>query len=150
MALTEGQLTQCARAFVAQGWKDGVPEEERETAKNIVDRFSMATDTWSGMNTGERRDVTKLVRMIRKPKSGKTRKPRDPDAPKGARSAYIFFHSEFSKTCKGKASDVSARWKELTEEEKQVYVDKATEDKVRYQKERKDYRERTRCCGWRG
>ena len=76
------------------------------------------------------------------PKSVKGKKP------KGRISAYAYFvasrreafkeegkHLDFSAFSK----DCASRWKEMDDDERKAYVEKATEDKARYDKEMRTY-----------
>jgi len=76
------------------------------------------------------------------------RAPKDPNAPKHPMSAFLFFLSQVrpSYTAKYPGSKVgiiskmiSAAWKELTEQERKIYDDKATADKQRYSREMEEY-----------
>lgn len=76
------------------------------------------------------------------------RAPRDPDAPKGARSAYMFYSKAKRDQIKAenpdaKASEisklVSAGWKELSERKKSRYVEEAKADTERYNNEMSNY-----------
>lgn len=72
----------------------------------------------------------------------------DPNKPKGRTSAYAFFVSNrrAEKKEQGKsidfsafAKECSARWKEIDDDEKDVFVEKAKEDKARYDREMSEY-----------
>jgi structure-specific recognition protein 1 len=78
----------------------------------------------------------------------KTKKKKDPNAPKSAKSAFMFFsgakrseikeaHPEASFGEMGKL--VGAAWKELSDGDKAEWEEKAKQDKVRYKKEMDDY-----------
>lgn len=82
----------------------------------------------------------------------KKRKRKDPNAPKGARNAYIFFSScpKILEELQGEHPNISRkdltkfigeRWKGMSAEEKQPYVDQAANDKARYQREQKEFSE---------
>ncbi|KAL3792936.1 hypothetical protein ACHAW5_006843 [Stephanodiscus triporus] len=78
----------------------------------------------------------------------KTKKKKDPNAPKSAKSAFMFFsgakrseikeaHPEASFGEMGKL--VGAAWKELSDGDKAEWEEKAKQDKVRYKKEMENY-----------
>eukprot|EP00924_Labyrinthula_sp_SR-Ha-C_P011756 augustus_masked-scaffold_69-processed-gene-0.59-mRNA-1 protein AED:0.05 eAED:0.07 QI:0/-1/0/1/-1/1/1/0/178 len=85
--------------------------------------------------------------------SSKRKRKKDPNAPKGAKSAYLFFSQdireevveELQKEGDVKPTDImkriGARWREMSDDGKQPFVDKATEDKQRYDAEMKKYTE---------
>uniref|UniRef100_A0A0N5AU82 HMG box domain-containing protein n=1 Tax=Syphacia muris TaxID=451379 RepID=A0A0N5AU82_9BILA len=75
-------------------------------------------------------------------------KLKDKNAPKGPRSAYLYFLSErrdfyLREHKEMKYSEVIAavaiEWGKLTDEQKKVYLDKASEDRERYNKEFLEY-----------
>jgi len=78
----------------------------------------------------------------------KKRAKKDPNAPKRARTAYIFFSSEkrdevvkkHGKESLGEtAKRIAALWKKASAEDKKKYEAKAEKDKRRWQKEKKEY-----------
>ncbi|KAL2914143.1 Non-histone chromosomal protein 6 [Polyrhizophydium stewartii] len=88
----------------------------------------------------------KAAGKVAKKSEGKTRK--DPDAPKKPLSAFMIFSKENRPRIKEENPDASfgeigkllgAAWRELSEKEKQVYNDKADEDKARYDQEVASY-----------
>ncbi|GJJ07247.1 hypothetical protein Clacol_001447 [Clathrus columnatus] len=91
-------------------------------------------------------------------KSGKSRRKNipDPNAPKRPMSAYLFFLQHIradEKMSKDIFGDVvestcqsvlaAAKWRSMTDEEKQSYFAQADSDKLRYEGEKKIYDERT-------
>ena len=79
---------------------------------------------------------------------GKKKEKKDSNAPKRAITAFFFFQSERRPELKKEKpeldnkqiiSEMSAEWKKMTEKEKKKYVDKAEEDRKRYEKEKAAY-----------
>jgi hypothetical protein len=75
--------------------------------------------------------------------------PKDPNAPKGARTAYMFYGIKNREALKEEMGDVKGtevtkelgvRWKALDEKKKAKYVKMAEEDKLRYKEEMKAYK----------
>jgi hypothetical protein len=90
------------------------------------------------------KDIEKTVREFK----GEKKLKRDPDAPKGAKNAFIFFCSDNRDEVKEenpdmKMKDISKKlgemWKEVDEELKTEYQEKAKQDKERYLIELEDY-----------
>ena len=84
------------------------------------------------------------------PKKRKERKERDPKAPKSATSAYMYFSKHHRMLLKQENADltfgdlgktVGAMWKAATPEEKKPFEDLAAEDKQRYNREVREFRE---------
>ncbi|XP_043716853.1 high mobility group B protein 7-like isoform X3 [Telopea speciosissima] len=85
----------------------------------------------------------------KKSKSGK--KVKDPNAPKRPPTAFFLFMDDFRKSYKeenpdGKdvkvvAKEGGAKWKSLTDEEKQTYIDRVQELKEEYEKALETYKE---------
>merc|ERR1711879_839273 len=82
------------------------------------------------------------------PKKRVVKKQKDPNAPKKAQSAYMIFCNENRPIVKEENPDASfgemgkllgARWKELSDEGKKPYNDKAEQDKGRYEREKQAY-----------
>jgi len=87
--------------------------------------------------------MVKADTKSRKVRGGK--KAKDPNTPKKAQSAYMIFCNENRPIVKEENPDakfgemgklLGAKWKELSEEGKKPYNDKAELDKVRYEKEK--------------
>ena len=93
-----------------------------------------------------------LATMV-SPKKGRKTSDKDPNAPKRGKSAYIFFCAAMRPQVKeelgeeGKSlimSELGKRWKELKEDEDRAeelaeYTKMATDDKTRYEEEKKDH-----------
>lgn len=79
---------------------------------------------------------------------GEKKLKRDPDAPKGAKNAYLFFCADNRDEVKEEnpslnTKDISKKlgemWKDVDEELKAEYQEKAKQDKERYERELEDY-----------
>ncbi|KAL1916519.1 uncharacterized protein VTP21DRAFT_5710 [Calcarisporiella thermophila] len=88
------------------------------------------------------------AKVSRKKTEGTKKRKKDPNAPKRPLSAYMLFSQEKRKQVLEENPDVKftevgkllgAMWKELSEEEKKIYNDKASKDKERYEREKADY-----------
>ncbi|KAJ2159108.1 Non-histone chromosomal protein 6 [Coemansia sp. RSA 552] len=75
----------------------------------------------------------------------KRRAKKDPSAPKRALSAYMFFSQDKRNSVKEENPDIAfgdigkvlgKMWREMDDSEKQPYVEKAAEDKKRYEAEK--------------
>jgi hypothetical protein len=76
--------------------------------------------------------------------------PKDPNAPKGARTAYMFYGLNNRKKIKAEMGDdakgadvtkeLGVRWKAMSDKAKARYVKMAEEDKLRYKEETKAYK----------
>ena len=78
-------------------------------------------------------------------KSKKKRAKRDPNAPKKAKTSFLYFaevqrpllkHEHPSMSFADIGKEIGARWQKLSPSEKQSYVDKSEQDKLRYDRER--------------
>ena len=83
---------------------------------------------------------------------GKTKKKKDPNAPKKNLNSYMFYTREVRQDVANAnptlkvnevAKIIGGQWRKLSEEAKQPYIDLASEDKVRYDKELKAYQNPT-------
>ncbi|EGF79601.1 hypothetical protein BATDEDRAFT_89692 [Batrachochytrium dendrobatidis JAM81] len=79
----------------------------------------------------------------------KKKSRKDPDAPKRPLSAFMIFSKENRPRIREENPDASfgdlgkllgAAWRELNDKDKQVYTDKADEDKGRYEREMSTYK----------
>jgi len=75
-------------------------------------------------------------------------KKKDKNAPKKAKTAFIFFSLDFRSIIKEQnpefsfaqlARELGSRWKKMKPQDKKKYDDSALKDKKRYEKEKKDY-----------
>ena len=86
-------------------------------------------------------------------KTKKRRKTKDPDAPKRPLGAYFYYFKAMNTRIKEEnpeliqkevVAKIASNWKTLNEEEKQPYVEKSNQDKLRYVREKEAYDERKR------
>ena len=91
--------------------------------------------------------MAKKEKKERKSKKAK----KDKDAPKRALSAFFFYIKERRETLKKEQPNLdikeivktmSAEWKELSDDKKKPYIDKAEADKKRYEAEKKAYEDK--------
>jgi len=89
-----------------------------------------------------------VILLVVKKKTKKRKK--DPNAPKRALSAYMYFANECREDVRAanpgiKFGDLGKRlgqmWKELSEDERKPYEEKAAADKQRYESERETYKQ---------
>jgi hypothetical protein len=85
------------------------------------------------------------------PKIRKKRKPKDPDAPKRPLGAYFYYFKALNSTVKELhpefiqkevVAKIARDWKELSEEQKQPFVEQSNADKKRYVLDKQEYDER--------
>ncbi len=86
-----------------------------------------------------------MSNYVPSPEDKKKRKKKDPNAPKKAKSAYIFYvNAKMAKARKDNPdlampqiiSLIADNWKDLNEKEKKPYYDMAAKDKARYEAEK--------------
>merc|ERR1712072_775845 len=102
----------------------------------------------SGVRERERKTPANMAKE-KLTKSGKKRKEKDPEAPKRAKTAYIFFLDAFRAEFKEKNPDAkgvvevtkagSQRWKSMTDAEKSPFEEKAAVAREAYQKVKYKY-----------
>ena len=89
--------------------------------------------------------ISNTVRVMPR---GKARKKKDPNAPKRARSAYLFFVSAVRDAVKQEFPELSfgetqkklaEKYKQLSKDEKAKYDDMAAKDRERYEREMDNY-----------
>lgn len=82
------------------------------------------------------------------PQAQSAKKLKDPNKPKACRNAYVFFNMEMTVKIRAESptitigeiwKEVSNRWKNLDEKDRQPYVDLAASDKDRFDNEMKNY-----------
>jgi len=93
--------------------------------------------------------LVKIMRMTSDQKTVTMKKVKDPNAPKRGKSSYIFFCMDKREEIKEANPDMGAKeiirelgriWKEdMSDDEKQHYVEMSTQDKQRYEKEMETY-----------
>lgn len=86
-------------------------------------------------------------------KKKKKRKTKDPDAPKRPLGPYFYYFKDNNARIKEEhpeliqkqvVAKIAQDWKDLTDEQKQPYVEKSKEDKMRYIREKEVYDEKKR------
>uniref|UniRef100_A0A7S1X6A4 FACT complex subunit SSRP1 n=1 Tax=Tetraselmis chuii TaxID=63592 RepID=A0A7S1X6A4_9CHLO len=136
---------------------DGEPSED-----DSEDGSDVASDDLSGGDSDGGGGVSAPKPAKRKPKADKPAKAavkeppakkakkakKDKNAPKKAMSAFMMFSNKNRESVKEKNPEatfgemgklIGAKWKEMSDSEKEPYNEMAAEDKVRYQEEMKAY-----------
>ena len=146
---TPGGLSQILKNVVKKGGNDGVqkkgsavaevPSKKDKKHKDNKDLLNPAAPSKVVPATNEKNESAPTAQKRRK---------KDPNAPKGAKSAYIFFgDKERAKIIKENPNfspteimtELGKRWKELSEKEKRPYEKEAEKDKARYSEAMKSY-----------
>ncbi|CAD5215871.1 unnamed protein product [Bursaphelenchus xylophilus] len=129
------QVTEISKRC-SEKWKTMKEEEKKrfyELAQKDAERYQAEVQAYGGEDS------------LRK----KKRQKKDPNAPKKALSAFFFFSNEKRPQVQAEhpewkvgqiAQELGKYWKNLTEEERQVYERKAADDKARYDEEMRSYR----------
>ncbi|EGD83446.1 hypothetical protein PTSG_04053 [Salpingoeca rosetta] len=125
---------------LGQAWQDLADEDKaewNEKAKEDRQRYLKEKKKFDAENP----DAAKPAKKMRKKK--------DPNAPKGAKSAYIYFSTEMREKIKEEKPDLTlgqisqecgTLWRGLSDEEKKKYEKMAAEDKKRYEAEMAEYK----------
>ena len=110
--------------------------------------FDVAEDETKDNIIKHQAELVKILKSVSSDKDT-VKKQKDPDAPKRAKSSYIFFCIDRRDNLKKKNPDMSAKdtikelgriWREdLSEKEKAKYTKLSDDDKLRYDKEMKSY-----------
>lgn len=121
-------------------------ESQREGASKI--KIADILEAWqSEENQARLIDMVKLRMPV--PEPVKPRKAKDPNAPKRPRSAYIYYSGEKRLEMKAAnpemktteiAVELGKKWTALSERKKKPYLEKAAEDKKRYDAEMAEYK----------
>lgn len=129
----------------------------QEVSYDVLDRLLKASAEDSDMSLEEHvknlKEGLKVPQVEEKPqKNGKgtkgSKKEKNPDAPKGAMTSYIYFSNDMRGKVKLedpelKLTEVSKKigemWKNMTEDAKKPYIERAAKDKARYEKEKADF-----------
>eukprot|EP00578_Thalassiosira_sp_NH16_P002941 CAMPEP_0181137534 /NCGR_PEP_ID=MMETSP1071-20121207/33756_1 /TAXON_ID=35127 /ORGANISM="Thalassiosira sp., Strain NH16" /LENGTH=835 /DNA_ID=CAMNT_0023224293 /DNA_START=149 /DNA_END=2656 /DNA_ORIENTATION=+ len=115
--------------------------------KSSDEKKKKSSDEKKKKESSKKKRKEPSVSPQRKP-AAKKKKKKDPNAPKGAKSAFMFFSGAKRNEIKEANPDASfgemgklvgAAWKELTDEGKVKWNEKAEKDKARYKNEMKDY-----------
>ena len=118
---------------------------------SLMEKFGNGDGDIVGMTQDEL--VRAFQQVDTQPKSRKSRKPKDPNAPKRPTSAYLIWLNENRSTItKEHCADLSGRekikeagrvagrlWKEMSDEDKEPYVEKFKKEQIRYASEKEDY-----------
>jgi len=120
------------------------------SSSSSSDDSSEESSEASGKNK-KKKQSSKKKKSSKKNKKGKPPKKKaktDPNAPKKATNAYVYFTKDNREKFKKEKADMkpadvtkelALKWKNLTDAERAPYLKSATEDKVRYEKELKEY-----------
>jgi hypothetical protein len=121
---------------LAEMWReadDDLKQEYKEKSEKDKERYNEELDSY----------VPK--EGFQNPKNKKSAKTKKTSGPKKPLNAYMWFCKDKRDELKGKFSNVEilrelgAMWKKLSDKKKKLYVDKAEEDKERYNEEMKNY-----------
>jgi hypothetical protein len=120
--------------------KEDHPEIEADDYELELEKFTK--------NTMKKIKATKEYKAIEKKMSPKKKEKRDPDAPKAAKNAFIFFCAEKRAEVKQedpemKPTDITKKlgemWRDMDDEDKEDFQEKAKEDKGRFENEMDGY-----------
>ncbi|KAG5176109.1 hypothetical protein JKP88DRAFT_336294 [Tribonema minus] len=142
--------------------KEKAPKKKKEKRAPAPEARGSSDESDSGGDSdGDKKPKAKASKSTSKPEGGKRkapaapaagkkkRKKKDPNAPKGAKSAFMYFSMETRgdvlKDQPGlKITEVSKvlgeRWRGMTAEDKKQFEDKAAADKARYGTEMQEYK----------
>ena len=128
-----------------QRWREmdatGKQEYEKQAADDKL-RYAKELKEWQEAHPDE---VAAMEAQAGQAKRGKKRAKKTAAGPKRATTAYFFYCAEIRPQLTQQHPDMKmtemakvlgGKWKELSADEKQKYVDMATEDKARYQREK--------------
>ena len=118
------------------------PYEEKAAADKV--RYAEELKAWQAAHPDE------VAAMDAQGKSGRAAKKKQKTGPKRATTAYFYFTADMRERVKEENPDlkvteiakvIGAKWKALTDEEKQKYNDMADKDKERYADEKSTWDE---------
>ena len=93
------------------------------------------------------KDAEKL-RLQEEKKAAKKKMKKDPNAPKGPKTSYMMFFTEYREKLKAEqpglsitemAKEGGKKWKEMTPSQRAKFEKKAADDKIRYEREKQAY-----------
>lgn len=100
---------------------------EDNPEKKPKDIMKMIADQWKSMSLEDKQKYKDEAAALKPAPAPKIKKPI---------CAYIFYSKDVFKTTKGKfaerTAEVAAKWKALTQEEKEPYMEMAVQDAERY------------------
>merc|ERR1719342_990080 len=118
--------------------------------KKILDEEKKASKKEERKAAQEEKEKEEQKKLEKQRKSDeKKSKKKDPNAPKGARSAYLYFSNEVREKLKSENPEISITecakeagklWKELTPSRRAKFENMAANDKIRYEKETAAYK----------
>ena len=128
-----------------QRWREmdatGKQEYEKQAADDKL-RYAKELQEWQEAHPDE---VAAMEAQAGQTKRGKKRAKKTAGGPKRATTAYFFYTNAIRPQVKEQHPDMKvtemakvmgSKWKELSADEKQKYVDMAAEDQARYQREK--------------
>ena len=131
-----------------QRFRDGIFTAVKEDHPEVdQDEYELQLEKFA-KNTVKKIFATKEFKSLEKKLSPAKKEKRDPDAPKAAKNAFILFCGENRDSVKKENSDLKPTeitkklgemWRELDDEDKEEYQNKAKEDKERFENEMEDY-----------
>jgi len=147
---------------ISQSWKELTDDDKKPFVKlHAIDKerfqkemqnYTKPSDSESDSEESSSDDDKKGKGKKKKKapaKKKKARKKRDPNAPKAAANAYMLFQKDQREKIKKDHPNIKAvteiaklvgkSWREMSDEDKAPYVQQASQDKLRYQKEMEDY-----------
>jgi len=124
-------------------WTNLTPREKVKYEKIASKDKQRYEEEKNAYRTPSQEEIKQKIDTIKEEK-----KIKDPNAPKKWKTSYMFFGLKNRATIKEEtglttlgdiSKEISRRWKELDDEQKQEYVDLETEDKDRYKEEMESY-----------
>lgn len=124
-------------------------------AKKEKKNYDTLMATYNAPSAEELAKLPENNKVPRKKGTGSPRAKKDPNAPKGAKSAYMFYAESRRKELEGEKDEdgkelkgaqkrtmISEEWKALSKDDKKEYEALATEDKHRFEEEKAEYNQR--------
>jgi structure-specific recognition protein 1 len=145
---------------LGQKWRslsDRKKEKYSKKAKALKEEYTKAMESYERPSDEDLADLPINKPKVRRSSSGKTKKKKDPNAPKGKKSAYMFFsidpeivqeakdQLESGASRKEIVSEMGRLWKNdyLDEAVRKKWMKLAKKDKKRYEKEMEEYKPET-------
>lgn len=138
---------------VAGKWKaaDEVTKNKYAAlSRELFERYEKEKAAYASKLTEQQKQALAELTLDKKLKLTKRRlsdKLRELEKPKGARSAYVLFSTEMRKRIQEKTpkeimTRLGAMWRQLPDEKKQLYVQQADQDRLRYDREMQAWSQR--------